>query len=115
MAITRSLSRHTIFHGTAVGLAVLLAMAVPAAAQEPEFVEHVIQTADYDWPSLELSDLDGDGDIDILTSTRYGSIRWYENRGGVPPAFQEHDPQHGADTCQADAPGEQGENRHASQ
>jgi len=42
--------------------------------------------------SVSTADLDGDGDIDVLSAS-FGddAIRWYENNGGSPPNFIAHD------------------------
>jgi hypothetical protein len=41
--------------------------------------------------SVHAADLDGDGDLDVLSaSVNDDKIAWYENDGGSPPAFTEH-------------------------
>jgi hypothetical protein len=65
----------------------------------PAFVERVI-VEDPDGPAgplegfadginrIRVSDLDGDGDFDILSAAAGGNkIAWYENVGGTPPHF----------------------------
>jgi len=54
----------------------------------PAFTSHVIVTnADGAW-SVYATDVDGDGDVDVLSASRYDDkIAWYENDGGSPPAF----------------------------
>ncbi|MCH8252734.1 MAG: VCBS repeat-containing protein, partial [Planctomycetes bacterium] len=73
------------------GLAASLAGALPARGQEVAFTEHVISTAaDGAW-SVFATDLDGDGDIDVLSASGLDDkIAWYENDGGSPPTFTEH-------------------------
>ena len=40
--------------------------------------------------AIELADLDGDGDIDIVGGAWFGDrIAWFENQGGSPPTFVE--------------------------
>ncbi|UCE64884.1 MAG: carboxypeptidase regulatory-like domain-containing protein [Candidatus Zixiibacteriota bacterium] len=47
----------------------------------PNFTKHVIDNL-YDWLQIDVSDLDNDGDADILGSEKYGSqIAWFENDG----------------------------------
>jgi hypothetical protein len=38
--------------------------------------------------SVAAADLDGDGDVDVLSASQYdGNVVWYENTGGSPPAW----------------------------
>ena len=70
------------------GLAASLAGALPARGQEVPFTEHVISTtADGAW-SVFATDLDGDGDTDVLSAAGH-RIAWYQNAGGLPPTFTE--------------------------
>jgi hypothetical protein len=57
----------------------------------PAFTDHVIATnADGAW-SVYAADVDGDGDMDILSASELDDkIAWYENNGGSPPAFTDH-------------------------
>ena len=54
----------------------------------PSFTERVISTA-VNWPyRIFAIDLDDDGDIDVLSASRWDDkIAWYENDGGSPPVF----------------------------
>ena len=56
----------------------------------PVFTEHWISTAaDGAW-SVFASDVDGDGDMDVLSASHHDdTIAWYENDGSSPPAFTE--------------------------
>jgi len=56
----------------------------------PTFTEHVISTAaDGAW-SVFATDLDGDGDTDVLSASRNDNkIAWYESDGASPPTFTE--------------------------
>ncbi|MFK8101110.1 MAG: T9SS type A sorting domain-containing protein [Saprospiraceae bacterium] len=47
----------------------------------------VITLINHKISAMELADLDGDGDADILTSSNQG-VRWYENMGGVSSGEQ---------------------------
>ncbi|MEE8156192.1 MAG: M20/M25/M40 family metallo-hydrolase [Phycisphaerales bacterium] len=60
-------------------------------ATPPSFASHVI-AANADFAtSVFAIDLDGDTDIDVLSSSGFGdSITWYENDGATPPSFAEH-------------------------
>ncbi len=56
----------------------------------PTFTERVISTAADNARSVFATDLDGDGDIDVLSGQEgLGHIFWYENDGGSPPSFTE--------------------------
>lgn len=54
----------------------------------PSFTERVISTA-VNWPyRIFATDLDDDGDIDVLSASMLDDkIAWYENDGGSPPEF----------------------------
>ena len=57
-------------------------------SSSPSFTERVISSA-VNWPySIFATDLDDDGDIDVLSASRWDDkIAWYENDGGSPPGF----------------------------
>ncbi len=77
--------------GALVGIAASLAGPLPARGAEVPFTEHVISTtADYAI-SVFATDLDGDGDTDVLSaSVNDDTIAWYENNGKSPPTFILH-------------------------
>ena len=54
------------------------------------FTEHWISTAADGALSVFTSDVDGDGDMDVLSASHHDDkIAWYDNDGGSPPAFTE--------------------------
>ncbi len=64
------------------GIAASPAGALPAQGGEVPFTEHVISTAAEMAESVFATDLDGDGDTDVLSaSARDDKIAWYENDG----------------------------------
>lgn len=64
---------------------------VVAAGAQPEFVTHAIHTGG-DPYGVFAADVDGDGDIDVLSaSLDDDAIRWYENDGQMPPGFMSRD------------------------
>ena len=81
-----------------VGLAASLAGALPAVGADVPFTEHVISTTAIGGTSVFATDLDGDGDTDVLSASESGNkIAWYENDAptdrrpdGSPPTFTEH-------------------------
>jgi len=57
----------------------------------PSFTERVISITADGASSVFATDVDGDGDIDVLSaSTNDDKIAWYESDGGSPPSFTEH-------------------------
>jgi len=55
------------------------------------FVPHVITTAAKYAEAVYAADVDGDGDLDILSASSWNNkLAWYENNGGSPPAFTDH-------------------------
>ncbi|MBZ0172721.1 MAG: FG-GAP-like repeat-containing protein, partial [Phycisphaerales bacterium] len=60
-------------------------------APDPVLTEHVVTAAADSAFSVAVSDVDGDGDLDVLSaSTRDDKIAWHENDGASPPSFTEH-------------------------
>ena len=56
----------------------------------PTFTEQVISTAADGAGSVFATDLDGDGDTDVLSASYLDNkIAWYESDGGSPPSFTE--------------------------
>ncbi|MCH7700152.1 MAG: VCBS repeat-containing protein [Planctomycetes bacterium] len=56
----------------------------------PTFTEQVISTNALGARSVFAADLDGDGDIDVLSASDIDSkLAWYENDGESPPSFTE--------------------------
>ncbi len=54
----------------------------------PGFTAHDILTTADGAASVVAADVDGDGDVDVLSASRLdGAIRWYENDGATDPAF----------------------------
>jgi len=45
--------------------------------------QQVITTATYYAQSIEAADLDGDGDVDVLSASGYGKVAWFENLDGA--------------------------------
>ena len=57
-------------------------------ARPPLFTAHTISTVALDVLSVYAADVDGDGDIDVLSASETDNkIAWYENNGGSPPAW----------------------------
>ncbi len=76
--------------GPLAGIAASLAGALPARGGEVPFTEHVISTAADMASSVFATDVDGDGDTDVLSASEFDDkIAWYENDGGSPPSFTE--------------------------
>ncbi len=70
------------------GLAASLAVTLPARGQDVPFTEHVISTAANMPEAVVATDLDGDGDTDVLSASfNDDKIAWYESDGGSPPTF----------------------------
>jgi len=59
-------------------------------ATDPSFTAHVVSTTAVGANSVHVGDVDGDGDLDILSASRYSDkIAWYENDGATDPSFTE--------------------------
>ncbi len=72
------------------GIAALLAGALPASGADVPFTERVISTAANGAISVFATDMDGDGDIDVLSASfNDDKIAWYDSDGGSPPTFTE--------------------------
>jgi hypothetical protein len=57
----------------------------------PAFISHVITTNADGALAVDTADMDGDGDLDVLSSSWVDDkIAWYENNGASPPAFTSH-------------------------
>ena len=57
---------------------------------QPTFTEHVISTSADNAPSVYAADVEGDGDMDVLSASyEDDKIAWYENDGSEN--FTEHD------------------------
>ena len=60
-------------------------------ASTPSFTRHNIAIDKVHSESIDAADLDGDGDVDLVTSAFLdGEILWWENSGGASPTFTEH-------------------------
>lgn len=61
-------------------------------ALEPTFTPRVITDIAFGANSVYATDVDGDGDLDVLSAgyDANGNIIWYENDGALPPAFTTH-------------------------
>ncbi len=62
------------------GIAASLAGALPARGGDVPFTEHVISTTALNAQSVFATDVDGDGDTDVLYASKLeDKIAWYEN------------------------------------
>lgn len=56
----------------------------------PTFIERLITDTVNATRSVEVGDVDGDGDMDVLSASMFDDkIAWYDNDGSVPPVFTE--------------------------
>lgn len=54
----------------------------------PSFLPHVITASADGADAVHAADLDGDGDVDVLSAAAIDStVQWHENNGGRPPLF----------------------------
>lgn len=59
-------------------------------AADPTFTRIVITTATNGAYTLAVGDMEGDGDLDIFSTSRYDdTVSWFENDGGIDPIFTE--------------------------
>ena len=59
---------------------------------DPTFTAHTITTSADGAHSVYAADVDGDGDMDVLSASLYDDkIRWYENDGQTNPSFTTHE------------------------
>jgi hypothetical protein len=76
----------------------LLLPAVSASASPQFFTRHDIHDDFNGARSIYATDVDGDGDIDVLSAAYYNDqICWWENTGGTPPTFVQHYIRHNFD------------------
>ena len=60
-------------------------------ASPPSFTSHIITTGASGTETVYAADIDSDGDVDILSGSRYvDRVDWYENDGNAPPTFAAH-------------------------
>ncbi len=60
-------------------------------ASTPSFTRHNIATDKVHSESIDAADIDGDGFVDLVTTSFFDNeIIWWENSGGAAPTFTEH-------------------------
>ena len=70
------------------GLALVIASCGGMAWAAPTFTEHLIDPAIFVSTGVVATDIDGDGDADILVSAmNTPGVAWYESSGGAAPTF----------------------------
>lgn len=96
------------FSTAAVWTLSLIAVATPLQAgheETPTFIEHSVSTNAKGARFVSSADVDGDGDIDLLSaSSRDDKIAWYENDGNEN--FSEHLVSNNADFAQSVSSGD---------
>ncbi len=76
--------------GPLAGIAASLAGTLPARGGDVPFTEHVISTTAGGAFSVFATDMNGDGNTDVLSASPMDNkIAWYESDGGSPPSFTE--------------------------
>ncbi|MEJ2692962.1 MAG: FG-GAP-like repeat-containing protein, partial [Candidatus Thiodiazotropha sp.] len=58
---------------------------------EPTFTARGIESPNIDVDYIDVVDMEGDGDLDIIASTDTAQVNWYENDGSESPTFTMHD------------------------
>lgn len=57
---------------------------------DPQFTRHIVSTQTDNARSVYSADVDGDGDVDILSASQVdGKVAWFENDGAPDPTFTE--------------------------
>ncbi len=77
---------HQVMNRVLAGIAASLAVALPARGAEVPFTERVISTTAGTASSVFATDVDGDGDTDVLSAS-FNKIAWYQSDGGSPPVL----------------------------
>ena len=76
--------------GTSPSAAKILS-SVTSILSPPTFTAHIITTAAVDARSVFAIDVDGDGDVDVLSASYFDNkIAWYENVNGAGSSFTTH-------------------------
>ncbi len=73
----------------AVVFATLLAIGIAGVQAQPDFTEHVLSNTYTNANTIDVLDMDGDGDLDFISSRdQAGQIDWWENLGDL--SFDRH-------------------------